>query len=150
MKMQDFQSQQNHMRTKTMRMQDFQLQQNHMSKLDTILMKHYLLPPANRVCGKVIFLHVCVILSTGGGCVRLRTPLDYIPPPLGLRTPRLHTPLGLRTPPTTYPPGLRTPRGRSMCGRYASYWNAFLLLVNSGKIFGKNSTVILCEENMLS
>ena len=24
------------------------------------------LPPANEVCGKVIFLHMCVILSTGG------------------------------------------------------------------------------------
>ena len=27
----------------------------------------FLLPPANRVCGKVIFLQVCVILSTWGG-----------------------------------------------------------------------------------
>ena len=25
------------------------------------------LPPANEVCGKVIFLHVCVILCTEGG-----------------------------------------------------------------------------------
>ena len=29
----------------------------------------FLLPPANEVCGKVIFLHVCVILSTGGPCM---------------------------------------------------------------------------------
>ena len=28
-----------------------------------------LLPPANKVWGKVIFLHVCVILSTGGACM---------------------------------------------------------------------------------
>ena len=27
------------------------------------------LPPANEVRGKVIFLHVCVILSTGGACL---------------------------------------------------------------------------------
>ena len=27
------------------------------------------LPPANEVRGKVIFLHMCVILSTGGACM---------------------------------------------------------------------------------
>ena len=31
-----------------------------------------LLPPANEVWGKVIFLHVCVILSTGGACMVVR------------------------------------------------------------------------------
>ena len=64
-----------------------------------------------------------------------------IPPglytPSGLCTlPRLCTPQTTYPPWTTYPPRLRTPpglhtplpRGRSMCGRYASYWNAFLFI----------------------
>ena len=121
--------------------------------------------PQNRVCGKVIFLQVCVILSTGGVvCIplrspgrppglhtpglctpwttyppELRTPQTTYPPgttyPLGLRTPLDYVPPGLGTP---HPPELRTPSPRdyvppsvwSMCGRYASYWNAFLSLIH--------------------
>ena len=69
------------------------------------------LPPANRVCGKVIFLQVCVC-PQGGWCVRLHTPS----PGLHTPSPGLRAPPGLRTPPrlcapqdyippqTTYPP----------------------------------------------
>ena len=74
------------------------------------------LPPANEVWGKVIFLHLFVILFTGG-----------IPPP-GTR----HHPPGTRHHPP--PPGTRhtLPQCRacweirSMRRRYASYWNAIL------------------------
>ena len=92
----------------------------------------------NKVVAKVIFLHLSVILFTGGslpqcmlGCQppgadttppdyvppnyvppRLHTPQDYVPP--GLCTPRLHTPQTMYPPDyvpprTTYPPRLRTP-----------------------------------------
>ena len=93
----------------------------------------------------------------------LRTPLNYVHPP-ELHTPRttyppeLRTPLNyvhppeLHTPRTTYPPELRTPPNyvpprnyvtppreadssiRSTSGRYASYWNAFLLFYHIAKI----------------
>ena len=74
---------------------------------------------------KVMFLHMSVILSTGGGGEYLGryTPPDQVHPP-GTR----YTPLGPGTPPE---PG--TPRSsacweiRATSGRYASYWNAFLL-----------------------
>ena len=56
------------------------------------------LPPANEVWGKVIFSQASVILLTGGG------GLPGSPPP---------------------PPG-RAPHDDYCCGRYASYWNAFL------------------------
>ena len=47
-------------------------------------------------------------------------PQDYVPP-------RYYVPpLGLHTPPDYVPPRLRTPPAQSMCGRHASYWNAFL------------------------
>ena len=71
---------------------------------------------------------------------RTTYPPDYVPSqttyPPGLCTPPgLGTPQGLHTPPDYIPLSrLRTPldyvspRGRSMCGRYASYWNAFLFL----------------------
>ena len=36
---------------------------------DHIQFMHFL-PPANEVWGKVMFLHLCVILFTGGGCIQ--------------------------------------------------------------------------------
>ena len=86
---------------------------------------------------KVMFLHVSVILSTGGGLPHCM---------LGYHTPQEQTPLGpdpqTRHPPDQTPPGLDPPVGpgtpqnsplRSACweiwstsGRYASYWNAIL------------------------
>ena len=64
-----------------------------------------------RSCGKVMFLHLSVILSTGGGCV---FPSAY-----------WDTPLPGQTPPGQTPP---PPADDYCCGRYASYWNAFLFL----------------------
>ena len=118
----------------------------------------------NEVWGKVIFLHLSVIHSPGGGSTWAGTSSlsryipqgRYIPwagtPPTGtppghVHPPGRYTPLGRFTPhrytpgqvhpPAGTPPGQVHPprqvhppslpiRG-SMCGRYASYWNAFLL-----------------------
>ena len=96
----------------------------------------------NEVVAKVIFLHLSVILSRGGlpQCM-----LGYHP--LGPGTPQSRHPPGTRhppweqtppeqTPPEQTPPGTRhTPREadsgiRSMSGRYASCWNAFLLCIS--------------------
>ena len=147
----------------------------------------------NEVVAKVMFLHVCVILFTGGSLQAGRTPppdqADHPPPsrkenppgpgrppprqeggtppdqadhpPAGARTRQTTPPAGGRTPPdqADHPPGRReepppgpadTPldqadppgrenpspreadsRIRSTSGRYASYWNAFLLMVRS-------------------
>ena len=60
-----------------------------------------------RSCGKVMFSQESVILFTGGGCIPACTGTD---------TSR-QTPPGRHTPP---------PDGHCS-GRYASYWNAFLL-----------------------
>ena len=103
----------------------------------------YLLLPANEVWGKVIFLHLFVILFTMGGLPQCM--LGYHPHPPGLGT----HPQGPATPPRTrhtsrdqthtphpHPPGNRHPAGpgtppgtretRSTRGRYASHWNAVL------------------------
>ena len=53
---------------------------------------HIFLPPANEVWGKVMFLHLCVILFTGGStsrevvCIQGQTPSSGVgrpPPPIG-------------------------------------------------------------------
>ena len=77
----------------------------------------------NEVVAKVMFLHLSVILFTGGVC--LSACWDT--------TSRIRYPPGAATPP---PPKQTPPRSRppteadsgiwSMSGRYASYWNAFL------------------------
>ena len=77
-----------------------------------------LLPPANEVWGKVIFLHLSVILFTGRGG-------EY----LGRYTPRAGTP------PTGTHPGRYTLRQVHPPGRYASYWNALLFLHNFFQIY---------------
>ena len=102
---------------------------------------------------KVIFLHLFVILFTGGVCLNAcwdttpprnrppradplgsRPPWSRLPPP-GADPPRTDTPRD-QTPPRTRPPRADNPPPppreadssiRSMSGRYASYWNAFLL-----------------------
>ena len=86
-------------------------------------------------CGKVMFLNLSVILSTGG-CLPQCTlgytmPLARHPPgqshPLAGTPPGRYTPLA-GTPPWggTTPPGRYTPHN-SHCSRwYASYWDAFL------------------------
>ena len=79
--------------------------------------KHLFLPPANEVWGKVIF--------SGS-----RHPMEA-------DTPQKQTPHGSRHPPRSrHPPGADTPPEadssiRSTSGRYAYYWNAFLLVLLS-------------------
>ena len=72
----------------------------------------YIFTARKRSYGKVMFLQVSVILLTGGWGVGI---------PSCLASPRMENPAP--------PPGMeKPPLRRSMCGRYASYWNAFLLL----------------------
>ena len=110
----------------------------------------------NEVVAKVIFLHLFVILFTGGGGVCLgacwdTTPLGSRHPPradnppeqmspgsrhhpgsrhpLGADTsPRADFPPGADPPPQQTPPWKADSGIRSMSGRYASYWNAFLFI----------------------
>ena len=96
------------------------------------------LPPANEVWGKVVFLHLFVILFTEGGSASVHAgipPRDQAPP--GTDTPSGAATLTQeQTPPTRHPPPeqTHTPRSkacweiRSTSGRYASYWNAILLV----------------------
>ena len=81
---------------------------------------------------KVMFLHLSVILSMGGVC--LSVCWDTTPLPPGSRHPpdQAYPPAPPRNrhpPSNRHPPGSGTPRSRDgyCCGRYASYWNAFLL-----------------------
>ena len=80
----------------------------------------------NEVLAKVIFLHLSVILFTGG-------VWQGDPPSPGWmeEPPRWRNPPRWRTPPdggTPTPPPREADSGiRSTIGRYASYWNAFLL-----------------------
>ena len=83
-----------------------------------------------RSCGKVMFLHVSVILFTGRGGS------------LSGRPPRTETTPGQR-PPRQRPPPDRDPPPRTVTsGWYASYWNAFLyfilFLVASRLIYTRN------------
>ena len=80
----------------------------------------FLLPPANEVWAKVMFLHLCVILFTGGR--------GSAQPPCR-QTPCRQTwgggwadPLDADHPRQTPPPRYVNKRG------YASYWNAYLLI----------------------
>ena len=68
---------------------------------------------------KVMFLHLSVILCTGGA-VCLSACWDTTPP-------QKHTSLE-SIPPST--PGKYPPGDDCRCGLYASYWNAFLLRNN--------------------
>ena len=94
----------------------------HVSNVATHEKATRLLPPANEVWGKVIFLHLFVILFTGVGWVSTSVHAGIPPPPPPLEQ---------------TPPGSRHPRPwcracweiRSMRGRYASYWNALFLLL---------------------
>ena len=109
----------------------------------------------NEVLAKVIFLHLFVILFTGGAVPdqvhppgpgtppRTRYPPGPGTPPRTRYTPRpgtpprdqVHPPRPGTLPQTRYTPGTRyTPPAansgiRSTIDRYASYWNAFLLHV---------------------
>ena len=97
-----------------------------------------LLLPTNEVLGKVIFLHLSVILFKGRGCA-----------PGGCAPGGCLVPGGLPAPGGAWwrPPGY-------CCGRYTSYWNAFLLKIG---LFGSksvnslktNTTCIPCENKSL-
>ena len=102
---------------------------------------------------KVIFLHLSVILFTGES-TWAGTPLGrYTSSPPGQVPPRQVHPLAGTPPRQVHPPGqIHTPQAgtppmvhagiRSTSGRYASYWNAFLLSLNSlnsVKTFWENS-----------
>ena len=102
----------------------------------------------NKVVAKVMFLHVCVILFTGGSPGRENPPSRENPRPMGppgQGDPPLGPPWAGRTPlptgrpptrssyppradcpPPPDPPGKHTSSIRSTSGRYACYWNAFL------------------------
>ena len=135
-----------------------------------ILLEYNLVTGCNEVVAKVMFLHVCVILSIGGGLrAALPPPRDLAGRPPG---PGRHPPPDLAenppwtrqippdladTPPRTWqgepppdqadtPPDLagRTPPPReedcsirSMSGRYASYWNAFLFYLCSLPLYSE-------------
>ena len=86
-----------------------------------------------RSCGKLMFLHLSIILS-GGGCLppcMLGYTPSWVDTPLLAETP--WAPLGR---PLPTPPWANTPLGRhppppadGYCsGWYASYWNAFLFV----------------------
>ena len=99
----------------------------------------------NEVVAKVIFLHLSVIHSVhgGGGSASVHAgipPPDQTPPPPPIRYHPRSDPPGPGRPPLDQTPPPRTrqtphptpPRQadssiRSTSGRYASYWNAFLL-----------------------
>ena len=84
----------------------------------------------NEVLAKVIFLHLSVILFTGGsGKETPRLDGGTPPPPSWMEEPlpRLDgepPPAGWRN-----PPRMENPPPRSTIGRYASYWNAFLFYI---------------------
>ena len=72
--------------------------------------------------------------SVQGGCGRY--------PPVGRYTPGQTTPLCRHTPPGRQPPGQTPPPRDGYCsGRYASYWNAFLLIRNIKLIYSCPSDI---------
>ena len=95
-----------------------------------------------RSCGKVMFLHLSVILFTGGSSPPLgrhsdpspgqtpapgKTPPGQTPPWADIA--REDTPPGQTTTPRQTPPSPVHTGTRSTSGRYASYWNVFLLYI---------------------
>ena len=57
-------------------------------------------------------------------------PRSRHPHPQSRHTPQSRPPQGAHTPGSRHPPGADTPlRDGHCCGRYASYWNAFLLVL---------------------
>ena len=82
---------------------------------------------------------------------RSDTPLEQTPS--GSRHPPEQTPPQEQTPPwSRHPPGADTPQKadssiRSMSGRYASYWNAFLLLKTSLIVSSKNNSFSITKSN---
>ena len=99
-----------------------------------ILLKCILVTVRNEVA-KVMFLHLSVC-PQGGVC--LSACWDTNPPPPGADPPGSRHPLEQTLPPRAdtpqcrHPPGAGTPPADGYCcGRYASYWNAFLFIDNN-------------------
>ena len=104
-----------------------------------------------RSWNKVMFSQTCVILFTVGGVsasVHAEIhPREQTPPP-----PRADTPQE-QTPPEQIPPRADTPQCRacweirSTRGRYATYWNAILLILTPyGKCYSSIGTLNLISE----
>ena len=96
-----------------------------------------------RSCGQgYVFTRVCDSVYRGGSA----SVHAGIPTPPGAGTPQRQTPPGVGTPPTPRkqaPPGIR-----SMIGRYASYWNAFLFIFQIFQVsFWRliNETKVTCQ-----
>ena len=87
-----------------------------------------LLPLANEVWGKVMFLHLSVILFMAE-CVCPIACWDTPAPPQGR-----HTHFWVDTLLGRHPPSFRYYRLWTTSGRYASYWNAFLFNIWTEKI----------------
>ena len=82
----------------------------------------------NVSCGKIMFSQASVILSTGGGGCLLLVPGGFRRYP-----PQQTTPLGRHPSGQTPLPGQTPLQGNGYCcGRYASYWNAFLSKIRKG------------------
>ena len=98
-----------------------------------------------RSCGKVMFLHLSVSNSVHCHPPGRHTPWADTPqaatpgqtPPLGRHTPPTPCPVhaGIHTHPCTVHAGIQ-----STSGRYASYWNAYLLVL----IFLLSNTITFC------
>ena len=98
-----------------------------------------LLPPANEVWGNVIFLHLSVILFTGGGGWHPSMPCMG---GLQAHTRRRSWGIWPGGSPGSHPGGgcvsqqaLRQTPPWMATGQYACYWNAFLFLLSLEKIF---------------
>ena len=104
--------------------------------LTNVCEKLCLLPAATKLWPRLCF-YTCVWFCSRGGLRAGRPPRAGRTPPWQGETPRQGTPPppGWENPPEQTPPGTRPPREadssiRSTSGRYASYWNAFLFIMN--------------------
>ena len=113
-----------------------------LSTFSVTIMKCFgLISARKRSCGKVMFLQLSVILFTAGGVPAppwAGTPLLAGTPPGQVHPLGRYTSPGQVRPPSRYTPLAMHTGIRSTSGRYASYWNAFLLGV--GKLAWKIST----------
>ena len=125
---------------------------------------------------KVMFLQVSVCPQGGGVCLsawwdtpppRSRHPPEETPHPLEQTPPGADTP-GSRHPPEQTPPRNKHPRGSRhppgadpsgadppprdghCCGRYASYWNAFLFAYDAFQLFQRGGPVEMTNNCLLN
>ena len=122
------------------RMGDKPIQPDTINTMLNLITDRYFYRPQTKFA-KVMFLHVCVCPHGGGtwaGTPRTRyTPPRASTPPLRPgKPPWAGTPAGTRYTLRQVHPRAGTPSGSSACweiratsGRYASYWNAFLLII---------------------